>query len=266
MPVCDSSRKLVAGFLLTAQLAGRDTRLASETVKTSTKHPVTSKKFLEGEIMSKSVKYSAILVLMFSVMHRTAHGEWHNHQLKCITNNNSVNAAAGERQLYFGVALGDSWQNNNNPKAISFNFVNYVDNGSAPMVVERVVFDFPTGMNCIGSSSGNFTYGVLAFEPVYSPQTALPGGNNIVPSFHNDYEFRASYGMRPGYSFNAQLYFDVRVDTYDIENAINTGAFKVGFYVDHFANGGNESFASIPEPATIALLALGGLMLRKRKI
>jgi len=200
-----------------------------------------------------------ILLLLFSVMVSDANAlNWRTHQLTCITNNNAVNAHAGERQLSFDISSGTEWADS--ASAVSFKFYN---RGTAPMTVTRIVFDFPNGVNWIGGGMGDFQNGVLAFDFVNSPQTALPGWNNIVPSFHNDFELSASYGLKPGQMFNAHFYLNMPV--YNIENAINTGAFKVGFYANSFANGGNESFASVPEPLTALLLGLGGIFLRNRK-
>ena len=52
---------------------------------------------------------------------------------------------------------------------------------------------------------------------------------------------------------------------YDIEQELINGDLRVGYHVQSFGDGASASFVNVvPEPATILLLGLGGLALRKK--
>ena len=99
----------------------------------------------------------------------------------------------------------------------------------------------------------------------------LPGGNSIVPKFETTRSFLAlSPAPKRGVGVSEQvgIIFDLQTsqDINDILSDLETKEFRVGLHVISFINGKSESFINdIPEPITVALLGLGGLLIRRKK-
>ncbi len=51
----------------------------------------------------------------------------------------------------------------------------------------------------------------------------------------------------------------------DVLLGLNSNEIMIGLTVQGFVTGGSEIFVAVPEPGTLLLLGLGGLLLRKRK-
>lgn len=104
----------------------------------------------------------------------------------------------------------------------------------------------------------------------------LPGGNQLVPPFVADREFSIGAespppwkGVNDGDTVNewVTVKFDLinggTLD--DVVSELRSGVLRVGLHVIDLPDGSSESAILVPEPATICLLALGGLLLRRRK-
>jgi hypothetical protein len=100
----------------------------------------------------------------------------------------------------------------------------------------------------------------------------LPGGKSINPEFIATTAFsiepvnpEPKWGVNPGewleivYSLQSGKHYD------NIIQELNNQTLRIGIHVQSFADGGSESFVNTPEPATMVLLGLGGLVLRKRR-
>ena len=173
-----------------------------------------------------------------------------------ITNNNSVDAAIGEAQLW--VEVEDGGGCGGTARAL-FTFGN---DGLAPSSICDVYFDDGSLLG-IHSIDDSITAGV-SFSAGASPGN-LPGANNISPSFVTTAGFSADSdepavqqnGVNPGEElgicFNLQ---DGRTYT-DVIDELGTGELRIGIHVQGFASGGSESFVTVPEPATIVLFGTG---------
>lgn len=105
----------------------------------------------------------------------------------------------------------------------------------------------------------------------------LPGGNQLVPPFVADREFSIGAespppwkGVNDGDTVNewVTVKFDLinggTLD--DVVSELRSGVLRVGLHVIDLPDGSSESAILVPEPATICLLALGGLaLMRKRR-
>jgi len=176
-----------------------------------------------------------------------------------ITNNNPTDASIGEAQLF--VDVSDEFANqvlftfrNTGPYASSISEI-YFDDGSL-LGIADIINDSP----------------YVVFVQDASPPE-LPGANLINPPFETTAGFLAESvpppvhrGVGPGEKVG--ILFDLLpAATYqDVINQLYGGSLRIGGHVIGFECGGSESFVNVPEPATIVLFGLGGLVfLRKRK-
>jgi len=102
--------------------------------------------------------------------------------------------------------------------------------------------------------------------------TNIPGGNMI--GFDADREFNIGADPPPpvngvnniGTGEWVTVQFLLVGGTLDdVLNELNSGALRVGIHVQDFTDGTSESAVNVPEPATMILLGLGALVLRKRR-
>lgn len=195
----------------------------------------------------------------------------------CITDNNPTNAAIGEAQLSLEVTDGEQ-----NPGHVVFIFTNegpddcsitdvYFDDGTLTTLTTLIDLDEPEdelhpwfGMGHAG----------VDFTQDASPPD-LPGGEFIDPPFEVSLGFSAdsdppppSWGVEAALPPDEWLGIEFSMNGGTLEQVIqelNSGILRVGVHVQGFDAGGSESFVNVPEPATIALLGLGGLVLLRRR-
>ena len=193
-----------------------------------------------------------------------------------ITNNNAVNAATGQAQLFVDVV-------DYAPGIVEFNFRNEGPTASSICDVyfdDGVLLDLATVTNGAG----------VDFSQDASPHN-LPGGANLDPPFVtktitvNGVEkpkvkyFNAdsnpptqSNGVNPGEWL--KVYFSLQ-DNKNYENVLNSltlagqpGGLRIGIHVQGFGNGGSESFINnpypekttpppVPEPVTMLGILMG---------
>ncbi len=163
--------------------------------------------------------------------------------------------------LYVDVTNGDGY--------VDFTFYN---DSSVQSSVTGIYFDDGTLFDIDSITNGpgtDFTY----------PQTPgnLPGGGQLVPPFEASRQFNAGAvnpvpmkGINEGDTLNewVTINFTLRgsgtLD--DVIAELNSGVLRIGLHI--IAIGGDSSSESailVPEPATMGLLGLGGLLLMRRR-
>lgn len=176
-----------------------------------------------------------------------------------VTGNSLANASAGEAQLSVTVDAAG-------PGKVSFLFEN---RGSTAMSITDVYFDDGTllGIASINGSSG------VDFSQNASPRN-LPGGNLLSPAFETSAGFSADSnspaqpnGVGPGESLTIVFDLLATKTLTDIITELNSGRdLRIGIHVQGFGDGGSESFVNnVPTPGALALLALGGLVVGRRR-
>lgn len=180
----------------------------------------------------------------------------------CITNNKPADAAIGEAQLF--VDVSDEYA-----EKILFTFRN---TGPEPSSISEVYFDDGSLLGI--ASIINNPPGVV-FEQGASPPE-LPGAGLLDPPFETTVGFLAESvppppyrGVNPGEQLGI-LFELLDTRTYqDVITELNSGSLRIGVHVIGFECGGSESFVCTPEPATVTVLGLGGvlaLLRRKRPV
>ncbi len=179
-----------------------------------------------------------------------------------ITHNNAANAAIGESQL--SVQVSDYGTN-----LVGFKFMNA---GLEDCIITEIYFQDGSilGFASIDESLSGVDFKEEEVGSV-SPKN-LPGGKSIDPQFIATTGFsiepvnpEPTWGVEPG-EWVEIVYSLQPGKTYaNIIEELNNADVRIGIHVQSFGNGGSESFVNVPEPATMVLLGLGGLMLRKRR-
>lgn len=177
------------------------------------------------------------------------------YQFEIFTDNGNFNDDPG-MNIYMDVTNGGS--------VAEFTFYN---NSTVQTSVTNIYFDdgpmIGAAMNIVNGSGTNFAE---------DGPTNLPGGNMI--GFDADREF--NIGAEPAPPSNGinnigpdewatvELILD-GFTLLDVLTALDSGTLRVGIHIQDFTDGSSESAVNIPEPATILMLGLGGLALRKKR-
>lgn len=99
----------------------------------------------------------------------------------------------------------------------------------------------------------------------------LPGGGALDPGFDTAFSIGAvpppvSHGIGPGGQLSVTVELDQGTSYSDLISGLSDGSVRVGIHVIGLPDGTNFSAVNInPEPTTMLMFGLGGLMLRRRK-
>ena len=156
------------------------------------------------------------------------------------------------------------------------NFANFTfyNNSTVDCSVASIYFDDDLMLRISDIINGPGVQFIQSSTPVN-----LPAGNTLDPPFETTSDFSAK-GVQPppvnGVN-NTETGDPVEWVTIqfglinnslltDVLNGLNTGTLRIGIHITAFPDGSSESAVTrIPEPATLCLLALGGLLLTRRK-
>ncbi|GEM_PF-2023267 len=108
-----------------------------------------------------------------------------------------------------------------------------------------------------------------SFAPDFPRPKNLPGGMTLAGPFKSEFSISAA-APPPFNGINSnewiKLIFDLPAGAtpQQIINKIDTGRLRIGIHVIALPDGSSESAILSPEPASLSLIALGGLMLHRR--
>ena len=214
----------------------------------------------------------AVLLIVWLTSFAPAEVIWETFNFYSITNNNQNNSLAGERYLSLKVTT-DNADSGTHPNGVIYSVYFYIENASpVPMVISRILFDFPDDLSKNLTALYNQSSTNIAMHNPNIPTNPLPGGYTLNPPFDVDDAYvklpRDPYehGIEPGERQLMPLGFlsNNNGQLWDLLDALQSGKFRVGVYVDGFSGGGYESFVTAPEPATMETLSLGILFFRRK--
>ena len=170
------------------------------------------------------------------------------YSFNCITFNSDANCGTGSTQLDLTVSDGGNG-------TVNFLFTN---SGPQASSITDLYFDWKTPSLSLTEGALTQSAGV-SFGWGATPSN-LPAGNTI--SFSSDLGLDSNVptqpsGVNPGEWLNIAFAGSFE----QLAAGLHSSELLVGMHVQGFANGGSESFVSVPEPSAHALLLSGLLFL-----
>lgn len=211
----------------------------------------------------KRMAWMVALTVVACIGHVQAGLATQTYDFYCITNNAAADVMIGEQQLKVEVS-------DQGPGLVGFKFMN---EGLEDCVITEIYFQDGSGL-LLGYASIEEDMLKVDFKQEevgnVNPKN-LPGGKSIDPQFIASAAFSIEpVNPEPNWGVNPEewvkiIYSIQPTKTFaDVINELANADLRIGIHVQSFADGGSESFVNTPEPATMLLLGLGGLMLRKR--
>ena len=157
------------------------------------------------------------------------------------------------------------------------NGVGYVDftfyNGAAVQSnIAGIFFDDGSllGVDSITNSSSYTNFSTPGSMGVF------PSGHTLDPPFVTEKEFNTGAGSPPAWKGvnEGDLVNEWVIVSFELINGgtmddvlaeLNSGVLRIGIHITNLADGTSESAILVPEPATMGLLGLGGLLLLRRR-
>lgn len=206
-----------------------------------------------GTAASRVVTFLAVVLLLiggFSPNECAASITYATYQVVGVSNNDPGNIAIGEAQLY--VDLIDQ-----SDSQIEFIFRN---SGPEECSITDVYFDDRSGL--LSNLLVNNSTGVQFSQ--WATPSNLSAGNDLDPRFETTLGLSADSdppvqinGINQGESLG--IVFDLKSgwNVAGVDNSIYTGDLRIGLKVQGFADGGSETFVSVPAPGALLLGSLG---------
>ena len=170
-----------------------------------------------------------------------------------ITNNGNADVGTQLQAVYTDFGTGVQFVFTNNVGIASVITDIYFDDSASPAVLQL------NSLVVFAQSAG------VSFSQGASPPN-LPGGNtlgfNVTAGLSADSDPPAApNGINAaGESLTLRINYATGATFTDVENAINSGALRIGLHVQAIApQGGSDSYVNtaVPEPATLGLLGMG---------
>ena len=152
--------------------------------------------------------------------------------------------------------------------SVDFTFYN---DSSVQSSVTGIFFDDGTLLGIDSIANGPETDFVYPRTP-----GEFPGGPTLDPPFAADRQFSAgannpvpAKGINEGDTLNEWVTITFTLinggTLEDVIAELNSGALRIGVHILALPDGSSESAILVPEPATVGLLGLGGLLLMRRR-
>ncbi|MBW8001922.1 MAG: PEP-CTERM sorting domain-containing protein [Planctomycetes bacterium] len=120
----------------------------------------------------------------------------------------------------------------------------------APTIINYEGVEFATGANPSNLPGGKELEVVFEATDVFSVSATAPLAHTGINS---DEYLNLIFDLSEGKSFE------------DVTEALNNGALHIGLHITGLPDGSSESAVNVPEPASLLLIGLGGLVVIRRK-